>query len=223
MAFTSGIISLVSGDFGSVEDDYLSEQAGDDDLECYIDIQQEHTDLSGSVIFQEGLIAAKRFMVRENIDIENGSIDIYEERSADWDWSNIWIVPGEFILVSQALGNFPFNKLSESLGLTVRQAQFDLTRIVQDHPGHWMGGFQDREERVRAGTLWGDEIERDIDMGEAFVSSDKNQIGPIIEYDGQDIKARVTEDGFVQIVSPGSYERQKFLSFIGEVLLEYAY
>ncbi|RLM47874.1 hypothetical protein DVK00_05055 [Haloarcula sp. Atlit-47R] len=86
-----------------------------------------------------------------------------------------------------------------------------------------MGGFQDREDRVRSGTLYGDEIERDIDMGEAFLSSDKNQIGPNIEFDGTEVKVRITEDGLVQVVGPGNYEREKYLAFIDQMLYEFMY
>jgi hypothetical protein len=222
MTFTSGIVGLVPGDFGKLEDTYLSEEVGDDDLECYIDVKEERTTLDGTVLFQEALVAANRVLTQDEIEIRDGTIDIYEERSKEWDWATVWVVPDEFVAVSRASNTFPFNKVSEALGTDVRRANFSLTRIVKDHPGHWMGGIQDREERVRAATLWGEEIERDIDMGEAFVSSDKNQIGPIIEYDGQDIKARVTSDGFVQVVSPGRYKREKYLAFIEDILMEYA-
>jgi hypothetical protein len=223
MTFTSGVVALVPHDFGKLEDAYLSEETGEDDLECYIDIKQEKTNLEGDILYQEGLIAANRILTDKQVQIDDGNVDITKNRHSDWDWARIWVVPNEFIVVSKTSGTFPFDKLTEALDLKVRQAKFNLTEIVQDHPGHWMGGFEDREERVRSGTLYGDEIERDIDMGDAFISADKNQIGPIIDFGGREIKARVTADGFVQVVSPGDYQREKYLSFIGEILITYAY
>lgn len=217
MTFTSGVVALVPNDFGKLEDLHIPKEAGEDDLECYIDIKDEKTTLSGETLYQEGLVAAKRILTEKEVLIEDGTIDITQNRHSDWDWARIWVVPDRFIVVSRTNGTFPFDKLSEAMNRKVRQAKFNLTEIVQDHPGHWMGGFEDREERVRSGTLYGDEIERDIDMGEVFISADKNQIGPIIEFDGREIKARVTADGFVQIVSPGDYEREKYLSFIKEL------
>jgi hypothetical protein len=223
MTFTSGVVALVPTDFGKLEDAHISTEEGEDDLECYIDIKEEKTNLQGETIYQEGVVAAKRILIDKEVQINDGSVDISETRGQDWDWARIWVVPDEFIVVSRASGTFPFDKLSESMGVTVRQAKFSLTEIVKDHPGHWMGGFEDREERVRSGTLYGEEIERDIDMGDAFVSADKNQIGPIIDYSGREIKARVTNDGFVQIVSPGDYKREKYLSFLEEILIDYTY
>lgn len=223
MTFTSGVVALVPNDFGKLEDTHISKEAGEDDLECYIDIKEEKTNLNGEILYQEGLIAAKRVLTEKEVLIEDGTVDITKNRNSDWDWARIWVVPDEFIVVSRTSGTFPFDKLSESMDLQVRRAKFNLTEIVQDHPGHWMGGFEDREERVRSGTLYGDEIERDIDMGDAFISADKNQIGPIIDFDGREIKTRVTADGFVQIVSPGDYKREKYLTFIGQILITYAY
>jgi len=223
MAFTSGVVALVPNDFGKLEDTHISEEAGEDNLECYIDIKEEKTTLSGDVLYQEGLVAAKRVLTEKEVSIEDRTVDIVKNRKSDWDWARIWVVPDKFIVVSRASGTFPFDKLSEAMDLQVRQAKFNLTEIVQDHPGHWMGGFEDREERVRSGTLYGDKIERDIDMGDAFISADKNQIGPIIGFGGREIQARVTVDGCVQIVSPGDYKREKYLSFIEEVLITYTY
>lgn len=223
MTFTSGVVALVPSDFGRLEDTHIPEEEGEDNLECYIDIKEEKTTLDGEVLYQEGIVAAKRILNEKEVSIDDGTVEIIENRKSNWDWARIWVVPDEFILVSRASGTFPFDKLSESIGVAVRRAKFNLTEIVQDHPGHWMGGFEDREERVRSGTLYGDEIERDIDMGDAFISADKNQIGPIIEFEGREIKARVTVDGFVQVVSPGDYRREKFLSFIEEILIIYAH
>lgn len=223
MTFTSGVVALVPADFGTISDTHISEEEGEDNTECYVDIKDEKVSLDGTVLFQEGLIAAKRTLTEKQVLIDSGSVDVTEKRQSDWDWARIWSVPDKFIMVSRSSGTFPFDKLSEAINLDVRRARFNLTEIVQDHPGHWMGGFEDRKERVRSGTLYGDEIERDIDMGDAFISADKNQIGPIIEFDGREIKTRVTADGFVQVVSPGDYQREKFLSFVEEILITYAY
>jgi len=222
MGFTSGVVATVSDDFGTVEDDHITEEMGEDELECYIEIQEENQDLSGDVVSQEGLIAARRVVEEEQVQIDGGDIEVSKERFTKWDWSRFWVVPNEFIVAASVSDSFPFDKLTESLGIPVQQAKFNLSNIVSDHPGHWMGGFEDRDERVRAGTLWGDEIERDIDMGEAFVSSDKNQIGPIIEFDGTEVRARVTKDGFVQVVSP-DYNMEKYLAFLEDMLIDYTY
>ena len=100
MTFTSGVVALVPRDFGKLSDAHLSEDDGEDDLECYIDIKQERTTLSGDVLFQEGLIAAKRILAEKEVIIDDGTVDIKETRQSDWDWARIWVVPDEFILVA---------------------------------------------------------------------------------------------------------------------------
>ncbi|QIB73536.1 hypothetical protein G3I44_04105 [Halogeometricum borinquense] len=223
MTFTGGVVGVVHGDFDTLSDGYISEEMGDDDLECYIDIKEEAQDLSGEVSFQEGIVAAERVDTREAVEVDQGNVYVREIRDQDWDWAKFWVVPGEFIIVQNHKGGFPFDQLSQATGLEVRKAKINLTEIVQNHPGQWMGGFTDRPERVRSGTLYGDEIEEDIDMGDAFVESDKNQIGPIIEFDGREIKARVTKDGMVQVVSPGTYDMEKYLRLVSEVFFQYTY
>ncbi len=224
MAFTSGVVGLVKGDLDDIYDDHITEEVGNDTLNCYINVEQRRKDLSGEITTIQGKVATEKYLEQDIVEIENGAIRIKEERKSDWTWSNFWLVPsGRFIVAESTNGTFPFDKLSQSTGVQIVRANFNLTKIVKQYTGQWMGGFQDRPEQVRSGTLYGEEIETDIDMGEPFLESDKTQIGPLIEFDGQKLKARITKDGLVQVVAPGNYRRERYLSFIDEMLIQHTY
>lgn len=225
MAFTSGVVGIVHGDLQEIQDAHLTEVVGDKVLDCYINVDGELVDVANDTTAIHGKVAAEEVTDRKTVSIsDSGKINIVPNRNSGWEWTRFWLVPGKFVVAESTTDDgFPFNKLTESTGVEINRARFRLSNIVDRYPGQWMGGFQDREEQVRSGTLYGEEIEEDIDMGEAFLRSDKSQIGPTIEFDGTEVKARITEDGLVQVVGPGEYEREKYLTFIEEMLIEFAY
>ena len=225
MAFTSGVVGIIHGQLEELHDDHITEEVGDKILDSYINVDGELRDVTNDTTAIHGKIASEGVSDRKTVNISNeNEINIVSDRQSGWDWTRFWLVPSKFVVAESTFDNgFPFNKLTESTGVQINRAQFRLSNIVEEYPGQWMGGFQDREEQVRSGTLYGDEIERDIDMGDAFLRSDKNQIGPKIEFDGTEVKVRITEDGLVQVVDPGNYPREKYLTFIEEMLFDFTY
>lgn len=225
MAFTSGVVGIIRGDLQELHDDKVTEEIGDEILECYINVDGQLRDVTNETTAIHGKIASQSVSDRKTVNItDRNQISIVPDRQSAWKWTRYWLVPGKFVVAeSTSDDGFPFDKLTESTGVQINRARFNLSEIVEEYPGQWMGGFQDREEQVRSGTLYGDEIERDIDMGEAFLRSDKSQIGPKIEYGGTEVKVRITEDGLVQVVGPGNYEREKYLTFIEDMLFDFTF
>lgn len=225
MAFTSGVVGIIHGDLQELQDDYITQEVGDETLECYINVDKQLRDVQNNLTSLQGKVASQAVSPQKTVSITNDNkINIVTNRDSGWNWTNYWLVPGKFVVAEKtADGEFPFSQLTDSTGVEITRARFRLSDIVEEYPGQWMGGFQDREERVRSGTLYGEEIEEDIDMGDAFLSSDKNQIGPKIEFGGTEVKVRITEDGLVQVVGPGNYKREKYLAFIEEMLFDFAY
>ncbi len=225
MAFTSGVVGIIHGDLQELRDDRVTEEVGDETLECYINVDGQLRDVTNDTTAIHGKIASESVSNRKTVNITDGNqISIVPNRESAWNWTRYWLVPGKFMVAeSTSDDGFPFDKLTESTGVQINRARFNLSEIVEEYPGQWMGGFQDREEQVRSGTLYGEEIERDIDMGEAFLDSDKSQIGPKIKYDGTEVKVRITEDGLVQVVGPGNYQREKYLTFIEDMLFDFTY
>lgn len=223
MAWVSGTVGVIQGKFHKLSDDHVKIPLGNRVMDRYIDVQEERMALNGGTIAQTGLIAGEGMLTKETVNVDDsGNVSVGSTREMGIIWSKFWVVPDRFVVIENPQNDFAFDVISESTGENLSGARFDLSRIISDFPGQWMGGFQDRPDRVRAGTLFGDEIEEDMEMGDAFLRADKNQIGPIIEYDGAEVKARVTKDGLVQVVSPGNWKREKYLSFIDDVLFDYA-
>lgn len=224
MAFTSGVVGIIHGDLQKLQDDHITQEVGDTTLDCYINVDGQLSDVQNNKTATYGKIASQVVSDRKTVSITNDNeINIVPDRDSGWKWTRYWFVPGKFVVAENTTDDeFPFTQLTESTGVEITPANFRLSEIVEEYPGQWMGGFQDREERVRSGTLYGDEIEEDIDMGDAFLRSDKNQIGPTIEFGGTEVKVRITEEGLVQVVGPGNYEREKYLTFIEEMLFDFA-
>lgn len=225
MAFTSGVVGIIHGDLQELHDDHITQEVGDETLDCYINVEKELYDVQNDMTALQGKVASQAVSPRKTVSITDGNqINIVSNRDAGWNWTDFWLVPDKFVVTEKTADDkFPFSQLTDSTGVEITRASFRLSDIVEEYPGQWMGGFQDREERVRSGTLYGEEIEEDIDMGEAFLRSDKNQIGPKIEFDGTEVKVRITEDGLVQVVGPGNYGREKYLTFIEEMLFDFTY
>ncbi|KZX47083.1 hypothetical protein AV929_01775 [Haloarcula sp. K1] len=115
---------------------------------------------------------------------------------------------------------FAFNLIEQALNGDLSEAEFELARIVSDHPGQWMGGFEERSDNVRNGILYGDDIEYDGDIGTAFRNSDKNMIGPDIDYGGQTLRLRMGSNWF-QVLKPGDFTRKEYLNFLDQYLRKY--
>lgn len=197
------------------------------ELSSHVNVDQDIIDLGGDTIARHGRAAQQQLKEKEMPDVETGGdIRIQREHKPEWEWTEFWVVkkdnPGNFAVVRNSDGTFGFELLADATGANIDQVQFDLEEIRRDFPGQWVGGFEERSGRVQSGLLYGDEIEDDVEMGDPFKkTSNKNVLGPKIDYRGQELKVKVGADGWVQIVSPGTYPRDAYLCFLRDVMLNY--
>lgn len=223
----SGHIGSVGGPITGISDyEHTWEQDGYE-LNAYINLDEKIMDLGGNSIARHGRAAEQQLSEKEVPDVETGgNISIQTKQEPEWVWTDFWIVkqdnPGNFVVVKNSDGLFALELLSNSIGTNIEKVRFNLEEILSDFPGQWVGGFEERPGRVQSGLLYGDDIEDDIEMGDPFKrTSNKSVIGPKIEYRGQELKVKVGVDGYVQIVSPGTYSRDSYLSFLRDVMLNY--
>lgn len=225
MPFTSGIIATIEDDVGNLADHYEEWEEHDFELQASIEFDHQIIDLRDNVIAKRATAAEQTLERVSQPSIENNGIDITEERKPVWNWTTLWVVqdaePQDFVVVKNSDGIFAFDRLEDALSTELSQARFDLESIIDDFPGQWVGGFEERQARVQSGMLYGDDIERDSDMGRPFMNSPKSMIGPIVDYRGDRLKLKIGQDGFVQVVAPGDYSREAYLNFIEDVMLEY--
>ncbi|WP_049970544.1 hypothetical protein [Haladaptatus cibarius] len=142
-----------------------------------------------------------------------------EKKTRSYD---IFGIQGEFVAVSGENPSSAFSLLTDITGIEIKKVEFDLESILQETGGaSWMGTFSERSGNVRSGTLYGEQISfRD------YLEDDDDgrfeQIGPVIEFGGEEVKMRITRDGLVQVVSPGGYRKSKLSTLISEILIEFA-
>lgn len=221
MTFTSGRIATINGQSEELDEFRDTFQANGQELEAFVGVSQDIVDLDNNVIARTGVAARQEVEERDDVQLQNGDIDIGQTQEIEWVWTNYWVVPDEIIVVGNAEGKFAFELIGEALGTGIDRVTFNLSEIIEDYPGQWMGSFEDRADNVQRGTLYGDRIEDDAAMGRAFLESSKPQIGPWINYGDEDLKVRIGRDGWAQVVSPGTYSREKYLGLVRDVLLNY--
>ena len=222
MTFTSGRIATIDGDSSELEGLQYSFEENGLELEDYVDVSQDIVDLEDNIIAKTGVAAREEIEERDQVELQNEGLSIGSSEEITWTWTRYWVIPGELVVVGDAGGEFAFELLAEALDCNVSQVRFELSEIMNDYPGQWMGSFEDRADNVQRGTLYGDRIEDDAEMGRAFIESSKPQIGPWINYRDEELKVRIGRDGWAQVVSPGTYQREKYLGLVRNVLLNYA-
>lgn len=189
--------------------------AEDVDLQSFVELRSEYS-VNGTTM-KYGVAVDEYYTTEEQISVSDG-IDIAEGEVKKRMWTSFWISDDDFIVVKNSNGTFAFDIIERAIDGEVERAQFNLDEIVDQYPGQWMGTFDDRPDNVNAGTLFGEEIERDADMGDAYKESEKNQIGVRIPYQGKEYTVRVG-DSFVQLY--GINEREEWLEFVDERMLRF--
>jgi hypothetical protein len=217
MSFISGTIGTIGSQDGGISGLYDATPQ-DADLEKYLNVTDEFH-ITGNKTVKTGFAVEEYYTEVETVEV-NGDISISTEEVKQKTWTRYWLLPNEFVVVANKGGEFAFSLLESAIDGEIDKVSFDLAQIVRDHPGQWMGGFEDRQDNVENGTFFGEDIEYDGDLGQAFLDSDKNQIGPRIRYNNDDLKLRVGSTWF-QVVSPGEYSRQQYLAFLDEIMMNY--
>ena len=178
------------------------------DLRSYVEIRDD-VDVDGTTM-KYGVVVDEYYTTEENVDVSNG-IDVSEDEVKKRMWTSFWISPDNFVVVKNSNGTFAFEIIERAIDGEIEDARFDLGRIISQYPGQWMGTFDDRPDNINSGTLFGEDIERDPEIGDAYQNSDKNQIGVEIPYNGKNYMVRIGNQ-FVQLY--GVNDRQEWLEFV---------
>lgn len=227
MTFVSGVIATIEGDLGELSDFHDTREEDGHELNAHINYTRRNYNLEGDMIAHHGKAVEEKLVKEEAPDVDDeGTIRVMDKLVPSWEMTEFWIVrkdnPGNFIVVENSDGRFAFDLFAQATGTNVEQVRFNLEEIANDFPGQWVGGFEKRSGRVQSGLLYGDDIEDDTEMGDPYRKTrNKNIIGPKIDYRGQNLKVKIGADGWVQIVSPGTYPRDAYLSFLKDILLNY--
>lgn len=228
MTFTTGYIATTAGDVSKISDHKDTTQKQEFKLDSVINTRHELISLQQNSIAHQGQAAEQQLERKETPNVDSsGEIRITNSHEPEWHVTDFWAVSrpdsDDLIVVKNSGGTFAFDLIADAIGMNIKRIRFDLHQILADFDGHWVGGFDERSGRVESGLLYGEDIENDVEMGDPFKrTSNKSVIGPKIDYNGDSLKLKIGRDGWVQVVSPGTYPREAYLNFVNDVMLSYA-
>ena len=160
---------------------------------------------------------------------EDGKYKVVDKSGIiDTHWTKFWFSEKSFIIIEKGNnGRRILEIISEALfemSDSIKPVEFDIDRIARDYPSHWLGGFYDREGHINTGTLYGEDIIVDEEMGDAYAhTKHKNQVGIITDYfDGVETKIKVTRSGYVQIYGGFNENPDIPFEFIRDEIIDYA-
>lgn len=230
MTFTTGHIARASGEVDNLTNlqgnEYTRDKQGHE-LKSAITFNNQIMDVSGDTIAISGQAARQELNSSQEVCPIDGDIQVTTQKRPEWKHTDFWAVKttdgSDFVVAENSGGVFAFDLLENITGLEFTKVRFQLDDIRSDFPGQWVGGFEKRSGQVESGLLYGNEIEDDTEMGDPFrQTSNKNVIGPKISYRGNDLKLKIGRDGWVQVVKPGTYQRESYLRFVEDVMMSYS-
>jgi len=212
----SGIIGTIEGDLGQIPSFNDQDQERGYGLNTCVDVRPGQTNLQGDVVLQGGEAVTESVaeVSVPSVD-DDGTITTNADYQKTFVYTEFLAVPGEFIIIDGTDGEFLFDELTARTDGFVSRATVDLDSYAESRPNAdpWECGFSGASGNIDAGTVYGEDVTDDLNMGDVLESSDKNQLGLEFEYEGRDIKMEVSESGFVRILEP-SMQQGTFVEFV---------
>ena len=196
-------------------------------LDCFIELSPLELFLDDKTRLVSGRVYYEYLRKTRNIVKKDGKFKVIEkEKVIDTIWSDFWLTQKSYIIIEKRKARQKsFELISSALfgnGEDLSPITFDLERLHEDYPAQWLGGFYDREGHIHSGTLYGEDISHDEEMGVAYKHTrHKNQVGYFSEYFGPEIKIKVTREGFLQIYTNLNDKLANVFEFIRDELAGY--
>lgn len=204
----SGVVAVPSGDFEEIgEYDTVREERGFELAEVVdVDPPQQRlgTDLPPVQTGQALLEEAERVSVPY---AEDGQIRTEEQYQKVPKLTDFLTSPGEFVVVENNDGKFFYEDILPDLtDVRFGRANINLDSYAQTRPdaNPWKVGFDNAGGNAEKGTVYGDDVVNDPDMGVVLNRSNKNQLGLEFEYEGRDVKVDIAANGWVNMIEPSA-------------------
>ena len=226
--FISGVIGIYKNNLESLDilkerlSDYRSEIEKDDVRLLRVIKLDPILETIGELDFVKGVLIYEKLVTKPKLVVEKDVPVLQHEKVKETFYGRFHAAVDFIIADRLENAKVLFDVVSDAIGSEdfVRNAYIDIERIFKDFsPNTWLGGIEKRQSNVRSGLFYGDKIPEDPELGDVIVTSQKNQIGFIVDYKDARVKVRVTRGGFVQVYSNWSYA--EFIEFIRDVLWPY--
>ncbi|MBP1986027.1 hypothetical protein [Halolamina salifodinae] len=229
----AGVIGLPDEDFDPIES-YTETTQVDEHTELTACLEVRQTTERDGITVQTGRAAIQELDTEEqvNIDPETDNISVSERVDVvKTKYTEFLLVPGSFVTVSAGSGTFAFQLISgATTSATVRRAEIDLDSFLRSYEGAsraeeaetWQVGFYGNTGNAEKGTIYGDGVFDDTELGSVVHQLPKNQIGLNIQSKEEDIKMTASKSGYVEVYQPSNYDSVEFSQFILDQVLQHA-
>ena len=217
----AGVIGIVEENFDSLQSFTDTRRKNGFKLKRGLQIKRRYSDPDGRTIVA-GRAAIEKVEEEEEVSFQDGEIIAREKPMKRGYYTNFVTVSGSFVIVSSGKGSFAFDLISEQVGTSIERAEIDLSNLTKniDHANPWQIGFYNNSGLAKKGTVYGEELLNDSEIGEVFKRSENNQLGLLFSgVNGEEIQMTATESGYVEIYQPSSYDTEDFIQFLTEFII----
>ena len=226
-----GYLGLINSEIGNdwdiLNNFSLSEMNNNKKLDCFIQLYPIELTLDDDVPLVSGIVFYEYLRKTKSIIKDRDKMRVIQDKEViDTAWSNFWFTTKSYIIVESKHARLRLFKLiRKALSLNERDiipVGLNLEDIFNDYPSQWLGGFRDRQGHIHAGSLYGEDIINDPEVGDAYIRTrHKNQVGFLTDYFGPEVKIRVTNEGFIQVYGNFDNNTNEIFQFIRDELSQY--
>lgn len=221
----SGVLGIVNGSMEPVQSDAFSKTIEDRNVEACIEVVRSQSNAVNGSHVQYGRAALEEPTTDEKVEMVDGRISIQEEPGIQTRYTEFIAVPNEFVVVKKGSGVFAYDLLaSQQPNLEIERAKLDIDSFIQQKQGlvPWKVGFYGNLSEAEKGTVYGEDVLEDTEVGKVLNDSAKNQLGAIYDHDGDQMKINITESGYIEIYQPSNYEEAEFAQWVVDDILSIA-
>jgi hypothetical protein len=218
----AGVVGLINGTVDELDSFTTTYTQDGRELKQRVEIKRkESPETNLSYIYGEA--AREELDTVSNVSIKEDSIETQEKKNIDTEKTEFLILPNDFIVIGSSSGTFVFDLIGHYTNTLIQRAEIDLEAFEAEREIDeiWQAGFYNNAGHAEKGTIYGDGVLDDSDIGNVIIDSKTNQLGLVYAYNDDNIKITATRSGYVEIYDPSDYETGQYLQFIDEEISPY--
>lgn len=221
----SGILATGSTVPQRLEEFDRQETYPDGEFREVLNINQEYQNLSGDTIGYYGIAAVETLVSKEKTTVgENGEIGTTTVDEPTWKHTEFILVPGEFVIIGNSDGKFVADLIGRQADEFIEPAKINLDAYIKEERPEakaWKFGFFGRDDHADKGTVYGDNLLEDNEVGRVLVDNSVNQIGLRYEKNGRQMKTSLTRSGYVEVYQPDDFDDVDYIQFLRDEVSPY--
>lgn len=217
----AGIVGVISGESDEIDSFHRTSKKDGTKFTRSLQITKEgHTKSGNPIYLGEAAIQEVEEMISVSIEEDSGEIIVTEEPRREGKYTEVMIVPSEFVVASSGSGEFAFDLVQElSPEISVNRAELELTEFAEEYyrsPGvnPWQVGFYGNIGEAEKGVVYGDEVFNDDEIGDVLERAQINQLGLQYQVNDKDIKMTSARSGYVEVYQPSNFSSEDYAEYI---------